>query len=176
MTPPVANYREEMPYGDGREEATIYQQSKQKMEPEHHPRKDISLYLIAQLTLCRLQVQLMGPAVRKQRRPLACWRYSMTSTHGIFWSARPQIFAVVVWALNTHILTIKAWGFAVGGWASKSFILHFLTWMPMCFPSYLLKHFVHFCSCTYFWSMLFLYWLGHTWDWVWFVWVCLTHI
>ena len=54
-----------------------------KVEPEHHPRKDISLHRIAQLTLCRLKVQLMGPAVRKQRRPLACWRYSKTSTHGI---------------------------------------------------------------------------------------------
>ena len=54
-----------------------------KVEPEHHPRKDISLHMIAQLTLCRLKVQLMGPAVRKQRRPLACWMYSRTSTHGI---------------------------------------------------------------------------------------------
>ena len=34
-----------------------------------------------QNTECRLKMQLMGPAMRKQRKPLSCWRYSRTTTH-----------------------------------------------------------------------------------------------
>ena len=61
------------------------------------------------------------------------------------------------WALKSHVLVIKAWGFAVDGWASKSYILHVLTRMPMWFLSQIsmvLTNLV-FCLCSCFSSRLF---------------------
>ena len=54
-----------------------------KVEYDDHYRSRISLHMIAWLTVNLLKVQLMGLAMRRQIKPLPCWRYSRTSTHGI---------------------------------------------------------------------------------------------
>ena len=56
---------------------------KQKVEYGYHRKGNRSLHKIVYLTLCILKNQRMGPAMRKQKRPLACWRYSRTNTHGV---------------------------------------------------------------------------------------------
>ena len=53
-----------------------------KVKCNLHYRKIMSLRMLAQHTLCALKNQMMGPAVRRQKKPLSCWRYSRTSTHG----------------------------------------------------------------------------------------------
>ena len=53
-----------------------------KVKGNLHYRKIMSLHMLAQHTPCALKNQMMGPAVRRQKKPLSCWRYSRTSTHG----------------------------------------------------------------------------------------------
>ena len=59
---------------------------RQKLKYGHNHKGNRSLHTIAYLTLCVLKNQMMGPAMRKQKKPLACWRYSRTNTHGILWN------------------------------------------------------------------------------------------
>ena len=54
-----------------------------RVKYDHNRRGFPSLHTIAHLTLCDLKNQRMGPAMRKQKRPLSCWRYSMTTSHGV---------------------------------------------------------------------------------------------
>ena len=59
---------------------------RQKVKYGHNHKGSRSLHMIAYLILCVLKNQMMGPAMRKQKKPLACWRYSRTNTHGILWN------------------------------------------------------------------------------------------
>ena len=59
------------------------QRQQHKVKRKLHYRKIMSLHMLARHTLCALKTQMRGPAVRRQKKPLSCWRYSRISTHGI---------------------------------------------------------------------------------------------
>ena len=58
------------------------QRQQHKVKRKLHYRKIMSLHMLARHTLSALKTQMRGP-VRRQKKPLSCWRYSRISTHGI---------------------------------------------------------------------------------------------